>query len=80
MTRIRVLSPVGQVVAENFTAPPLPADLQGLTVGFIDNTKHNFDRLADEIGTLLRALVGGRETAQRQDLPALRHGRYLTRV
>ena len=29
-----------------------------LTVGFIDNTKHNFDRLADEIGTLLRERYG----------------------
>ncbi|MEK7700944.1 MAG: hypothetical protein AAB418_02950 [candidate division NC10 bacterium] len=58
MTRVRVLSPVGQVRAENFTAPRLPADLTGLTVGFIDNTKHNFDRLADEIGTLLRARYG----------------------
>ena len=66
MTRIRVLSRVGQVVAENFTAPPLPADLQGLTVGFIDNTKHNFDSLADEIGDLLRARYGVKAVVRRR--------------
>jgi hypothetical protein len=66
MTRIRVLSPVGQARAENFTAPPLPADLAGLTVGFIDNTKHNFDRLADELGTLLRARYGVKAVVRRR--------------
>ena len=66
MTRIRVLSPVGQVRAENLTAPPLPADLSGLTVGFIDNTKHNFDRLADEIGTLLRERHGVKAVVRRR--------------
>lgn len=66
MTRIRVLSPVGQVLAESFTAPPLPVDLQGLTVGFLDNTKHNFDRLADEIGTLLRERYGVKAVVRRR--------------
>ena len=66
MSRIRVLSPVGQVLAENFAAPPLPADLAGLTVGFIDNTKHNFDRLADEIGTLLRERYGVKAVVRRR--------------
>jgi len=54
MSRIRVLSPVGEARREAFTVPRLPADLAGLTVGFVDNTKHNFDRLADEISVLLR--------------------------
>jgi hypothetical protein len=54
MTRIRVLSPIGEVHQEPFAVPPMPADLAGLSIGFIDNTKHNFDRLADEMGTLLR--------------------------
>ena len=58
MTRIRVLSPVSAVRSENLAAPPLPDDWAGRTVGFIDNTKHNFDRLADELGALLRARHG----------------------
>ncbi len=66
MSRIRVLSPVGEVRREAFAAPPLPADLAGLTVGFIDNTKHNFDRLADEIGAILRDRHGVKEVVRRR--------------
>ena len=58
MATIRVLSPVGVVIAEQMTAPALPADWAGLSVGFIDNTKHNFDRLAREMGDLLRERHG----------------------
>ena len=46
MTRLRLLSPVGEALRENVTLPALPGSLAGRTVGFIDNTKHNFDRLA----------------------------------
>jgi hypothetical protein len=66
MSRIRVLSPIGEVRREAFAAPPLPADLAGLTVGFIDNTKHNFDRLADEIGALLRERHGVKAVVRRR--------------
>ncbi len=66
MTRIRVLSPVGQVRRQALAAPPLPANLAGLTVGFIDNTKHNFDRLADEIGALLRERHGVKAVLRRR--------------
>ncbi|HXH83471.1 MAG TPA: hypothetical protein VNN07_11135 [Candidatus Tectomicrobia bacterium] len=58
MARIRVLSPVGEVRAESVAAPPLPRAWQGLTVGFLDNTKSNFDRLTAEMGTLLRERLG----------------------
>ena len=58
MTRARVLSPVGETRRENVTLPVLPESLAGRTVGFIDNTKHNFDRLADEIGAVLRERHG----------------------
>ncbi len=54
MARIRVLSPVGVDPFEALTVPPLPAGLGGLTVGFLDNTKANFDRLAGDLGRLLR--------------------------
>jgi hypothetical protein len=66
MTLIRVLSPVGEVRREGLSVPPLPRDLAGLTVGFIDNTKHNFDRLADEIGALLRERYGVKEVVRRR--------------
>jgi hypothetical protein len=58
MTRIRVLSPIGVAAHETATVPPLPAELAGRRVGFLDNTKHNFDRLADEIGAILRERHG----------------------
>jgi hypothetical protein len=66
MSRIRVLSPIGEVRREEFAAPPLPADLTGRTVGFIDNTKHNFDRLADAIGVLLRERHGVKAVVRRR--------------
>lgn len=66
MNRIRVLSPVGEVHREVFRAPPLPADLAARTVGFIDNTKHNFDRLAEEIGALLRERHGVKAVVRRR--------------
>ncbi len=55
MAKIRVLSPVGVAAAEAFTVPALPRNWAGLTVGFLDNTKANFDRLTAEMGELLRA-------------------------
>lgn len=66
MSRIHILSPVGDVRREAFAVPPLPADLAGRTVGFIDNTKHNFDRLADEIGALLRERHGVKAVVRRR--------------
>lgn len=58
MAKIRVLSPVGVAAGEGFTVPALPSTWAGLTVGFLDNTKSNFDRLTAEIGELLRANHG----------------------
>ena len=58
MGKIRVLSPVGVAGAEAFTVPALPRSWAGLTVGFLDNTKANFDRLTAEIGELLRSSHG----------------------
>ena len=66
MSMIRVLSPIGEVRAESFTAPPLPSEWTGRTVGFIDNTKHNFDRLADDLGALLRERYGVRAVVRRR--------------
>ena len=58
MAKIRVLSPVGVVDAEAFGVPALPRNWSGLTIGFLDNTKANFDRLAIEMGELLRSSHG----------------------
>ena len=66
MTRLRVLSPVGETVQESVSVPGLPESLAGRTVGFIDNTKHNFDRLADEIGGLLRERHGVKTVVRRR--------------
>ncbi|HET8578920.1 MAG TPA: hypothetical protein VFO18_17620, partial [Methylomirabilota bacterium] len=55
---IRVLSPVGERREATMTLPALPRALEGLTVGFLDNTKHNFDRLVEGIGEALKARFG----------------------
>ena len=66
MARLRVLSPVGDTRRERVTVPGLPTDLAGRTVGFVDNTKHNFDRLADEIGGILRERHGVKAVVRRR--------------
>jgi hypothetical protein len=66
MTRLRVLSPVGDPLQDSVSVPGLPATLAGRTVGFIDNTKHNFDRLADEIGGILRERHGVKTVVRRR--------------
>jgi len=58
MARIQVLSPVGVVASQATAVPPLPREWAGRTVGFLDNTKSNFDRLAAGIGELLRERYG----------------------
>jgi hypothetical protein len=60
MARIEVLSPVGVVASQATAVPPLPSAWAGRTVGFLDNTKANFDRLAAGIGELLRERYGVR--------------------
>ena len=54
MPTITVLSPEGERRQTTLAVPPLPTDLRGLTVGFLDNTKHNFDRLVTGIGEALK--------------------------
>jgi hypothetical protein len=58
MARIRILSPVGVVASQATTVPPLPRQWAGRTIGFLDNTKSNFDRLTLGIGDLLRERYG----------------------
>ena len=58
MSHIRVLSPVGLVATQAMVVPSLPSEWAGRTVGFLDNTKANFDRLTAGIGDLLRERYG----------------------
>ncbi|HEV8642718.1 MAG TPA: hypothetical protein VGV13_16635 [Methylomirabilota bacterium] len=66
MARIRVLSPIGVESSETVTVPALPPDLANRTVGFLDNTKPNFDRLAGEMGQLLRERYGVKAIVHRR--------------
>ena len=66
MARIRVLSPVGVVSRQSVAVPPLPRDLSGRTVGFLDNTKSNFDRLTAGLGELLRERYGVKAVVHRR--------------
>ena len=58
MTMIRVLSPQGESRGASHALPALPTSLRGLTVGFLDNTKHNFDRLVLDMGELMKERWG----------------------
>jgi hypothetical protein len=58
MANITVLSPIGELRAATAAIPALPRGLRGLTVGFLDNTKHNFDRLVEGIGQALTERFG----------------------
>ena len=66
MARIRVLSPIGQVAAAGMAAPALPREWAGRTVGFLDNTKSNFDLLTLHMGELLRDRLGVAEIVHRR--------------
>jgi hypothetical protein len=66
LARITVLSPVGVVTSETVTIPSLPREWRGTTVGFLDNTKSNFDRLVSEMAAVLTERYGVREIVHRK--------------
>jgi len=66
MAIITVLCPVGELRRASLAVPALPRDLRGLTVGFLDNTKSNFDRLVAEIGGLLVERLGVQRVVHRK--------------
>jgi len=66
MAQITVLSPVGELQSAKLTIPALPPKLEGLTVGFLDNAKHNFDHLADGIGRVLTEQFGVKRIVHRK--------------
>jgi hypothetical protein len=66
MATITVMNPQGERPAAKLAVPPLPADLRGLTIGFLDNTKHNFDLLVHEMGALLKERLGVKAVVYRR--------------
>jgi hypothetical protein len=66
MARITVLSPVAAASSETASVPPLPQRWAGRTIGFLDNTKSNFDRLTAGIGELLRERYGVKAVVHRR--------------
>ncbi|HET7875469.1 MAG TPA: hypothetical protein VFN71_08070 [Methylomirabilota bacterium] len=66
MANITVLSPVGERRSATVSVPALPRDLGGLTVGFLDNTKPNFDRLVEGMGAVLRERFGVKAVVHRR--------------
>jgi pseudouridine-5'-phosphate glycosidase len=67
MATIRVLTPVGESQVSQSAPPALPGALAGKTVGFLDNTKANFEQLARHMADLLAERHGvGRMVFQRK--------------
>jgi hypothetical protein len=66
MARIRIVSPVGVVASQATVVPSLPREWAGRTVGFLDNTKSNFDRLSASVGELLRERYGVKAIVHRR--------------
>ena len=58
MGTIRVLSPVVDAKVSQSAARPLPASLVGKRLGFLDNTKANFELLLRRMEARLRAEAG----------------------
>jgi hypothetical protein len=61
MGRIRVLSPVAESKISQSAPLPLPATLAGRRLGFLDNTKANFELLLRGMEGLLREQGGPAE-------------------
>jgi hypothetical protein len=66
MALIRVLSPLGVARRESITVPAVPPSLSGRTIGFLDNTKANFDALVAELSRLLRQEHGVKAVVHRR--------------
>ncbi len=58
MATIRVLSPVVDSKISQTAALPLPGTLAGKRLGFLDNTKANFELLLRRLEAILRTEAG----------------------
>ena len=63
---LKVLNPIGVLKHQSVAVPPLPREWAGRTVGFLDNTKSNFDRLTADLGELLRDRYGVKAIVHRR--------------
>ncbi len=70
MATIRVLSPVAESKVSQEAALPLPGALAGKRVGFLDNTKANFDLLLRRMDALLREGHAVADTVHQRKLNA----------
>lgn len=50
---IQILDPTTEARARSIAFAPRPSSLQGLTIGLVDNTKHNSDQLLLRIAQML---------------------------
>lgn len=55
-----ILEPTAPVSAAAVTVRSTPGDLRGKVVGFIDNSKPNFNLLAEDLGALLVSRYGAK--------------------
>lgn len=67
-----VLSPEGkaQTSAPRVASVPQFSDLRGKTIGLLDNSKPNADKLADRLAALLKQRYGVADVVRRRELTA----------
>ncbi len=64
--KIEVLNPVGEVEVKARKLAPRPQSLQGLTLGVLDNSKHNADHFLNRAGQRLKEKFGLKEIMVRR--------------
>jgi len=64
--KVTLLVPTGESRPPQGDARPLPAGLGGKHVGFLDNTKANFDVLARGLGAVLQERFGAASVTVRR--------------
>jgi len=70
--KIEVLNPVGEVEVKARKLAPRPQSLQGLTLGVLDNSKHNADHFLLRAGQRLKEKLGLKEIiVRRKSNPSL---------
>jgi hypothetical protein len=67
---IKVYDPTAPFRSEGLQERILPKTLVGKTVGFIDNTKPNFDNIADDLAMLMKERLGVKEVVRHRKLLA----------
>jgi len=64
--KIEVLNPVGEVDVKPRKLAPRPQSLRGLTLGVLDNSKHNADHFLTRAGQRLKEKLGLKELMVRK--------------